>query len=347
MHSSLRLGLASILSLAALAAGSSTGCGSEGNSEFEEDGGNNTSSSSSSGDPPIYTDPDAGNRGDGSNGSSGTPGVITVTLRDFQHWVEGDATRNPDFENVPGPPPGVTGEYYGPWTESPDDYVAIGDDGTPTPETPEYAISVVLPDLGADGKPVYDESNSYQGQNGRTATTHGKAAFAQWYNDVPGVNMKVEMPLTLEDVGNGVYSYDSRKSGVPRVTDGIKQFFPLDGKGFGNTPKSISPLLENLDHNYHFTMELHTEFTYAGNETFRFTGDDDIFVFINKKLVINIGGIHGVAQKEVSLPDLATAIGLQVGSTYPFDLFQAERHITGSNVRLDTTIKLRPVTPPN
>ena len=68
---------------------------------------------------------------------------------------------------------------------------------------------------------------------------------------------------------------------------------------------------------------------------------------MNKKLVIDIGGIHGVAQKEVSLPDVAAAIGLETGKEYPLDLFQAERHVIGSNVRLDTTIKLRPVTPPS
>lgn len=310
-----------------------------------DDGGASSSSSSSSGEPPPPFQFD-GSGGDGSSGgSSGTPGVITVTLRDFQHWVANDATRNPDFENVPGPPPGENGEYYGPWTESPDDYLLLDANGTAVPTTPEWPMSIVMPDLGADGKPVYDESGSFEGEDGRTATTHGKAAFDQWFHDVAGVNMKVELPLTLEDQGNGVYSYDSAKSGVPRENDGVKQFFPLDGKGFGNTPKSISPLLDQLDHNYHFTMELHTSFTYAGNETFRFTGDDDIFVFVNKKIVINIGGIHGVAQKEVSLPDVATAIGLEVGKDYRLDLFQAERHITGSNVRLDTTIKLRPSIP--
>lgn len=344
MRPSLRLGLSLGITASALCFGASTGCGSEGESVFVDGGA--SSSGSSSGNPPPPFDLDGSTRNDGSQSSSGTPGVITVTLRDFQHWVTGDATRNPDFENVPGPPPGKPTPYYGPWTESPDDYLFIGGEGG-TPTTPEYATSIVKPDLGADGKPVYDDSHSYDGEAGRTATTHGRAAFDQWYRDVPNVNMKVELPLTLDDLGNGVYSYDSARTGVPRGTDGVKQFFPLDGKGFGNTPKSIAPELAELDHNYHFTMELHTTFTYAGTETFRFTGDDDIFVFINKKLVINIGGIHGVAQKEVDLPSVAAAIGIEVGKDYPLDLFQAERHITGSNVRLDTTIKLRPVTPPN
>ncbi|RYZ62339.1 MAG: fibro-slime domain-containing protein [Proteobacteria bacterium] len=343
-----RLILVGLLALPALGLLVAPGCGTEEASIFEDGGA--SSSSSSSGGPGSDGGGIQGNS-DGSTNDSGTSGqigVITVTLRDFQHWIAGDATRNPDFENVPGPPPGEGAGYVGPWTESREDYVLVGFDGTSTTtEAPEYRTSIVKPDLGADGKPVYDDANTFEGTAGRTATTHGKAAFEQWFNDAPGINMKVELPLVLDDLGNGVYSYDSARTGVPREGDGVRQFFPLDGQGFGNTPKTMDPLLANLDHNYHFTMELHTSFTYAGDETFRFTGDDDIFVFINKKIVIDIGGIHGVAQKEVSLPAVAAAIGLEVGKDYALDLFQAERHITGSNVRLDTTIKLRPGTPPS
>jgi fibro-slime domain-containing protein len=58
--------------------------------------------------------------------------------------------------------------------------------------------------------------------------------------------------------------------------------------------------------------------------------------------VINIGGIHSILSKEVSLPAVAAELGLVVGQEYPLDFFQAERHVTQSNLRIDTTLELKP-----
>ncbi|HEY0133643.1 MAG TPA: fibro-slime domain-containing protein, partial [Nannocystis sp.] len=74
--------------------------------------------------------------------------------------------------------------------------------------------------------------------------------------------------------------------------------------------------------------------TYTGGETFTFTGDDDVWVFINKKLVIDLGGVHGNTGGNVALDTL----GLSMGNTYTLDVFHAERHTVQSNFRIDTTI---------
>lgn len=169
---------------------------------------------------------------------------------------------------------------------------------------------IVQVDLGADGKPVY------AGSDGNPTTTT-KEAFDQWFRDVPGVNHPLPFSITLEKGATGVYTFAS------------SAFFPLDGKGFGN---------EGREHNYHFTYELRTTFQYTGGETFEFTGDDDLFVFVNKKLAIDLGGVHGAMSGTIDLDAKATELGLEKGKVYPLDFFFAERHTTESNFRIDTTL---------
>lgn len=179
---------------------------------------------------------------------------------------------------------------------------------------------IVLSALGADGKPVYNEA--LKGIAGSSsATTSGTANFNQWYNTVSGVNVAFTKTLvaTETSTGSGVYSY----------TDSA--YFPIDGEGFGN---------QGNIHNYHFTTEINTAFTYTGGETFSFTGDDDVWVFINGILAIDLGGVHGPLTDSVSLDAEAAALGLTIGGDYDLDIFHAERQTSGSNFNFTTSIVL-------
>jgi len=170
---------------------------------------------------------------------------------------------------------------------------------------------IVLTDLGPDKKPVY-------ASQGPTPQTSGPANFLQWYNTTDGVNVDFEIEIPLTEIKPGQYSYQN------------SAFFPIDGQGWGN---------EGNPHNFHFTTEIHTEFTYQGGEVFTFTGDDDLWLFINGKLAIDLGGLHPQLSDTIDLDAEAGFFDVQIGGTYPMDIFHAERHTDQSNYRIDTSIK--------
>jgi fibro-slime domain-containing protein len=171
---------------------------------------------------------------------------------------------------------------------------------------------IVATTLGSDNKPVYAHT-------GPTLTVTGPDTFNQWYRDVPGVNLSttIDLPLTLSNSASGVYSYNNAA------------FFPIDGQLFGN---------EGYPHNYSFTAEVATSFLYNGGETFTFTGDDDVFVFINHILAIDLGGVHQAMSQTVDLDAQASKLGIATGGIYAMNIFFAERHPVGSEFAVENTI---------
>jgi fibro-slime domain-containing protein len=170
---------------------------------------------------------------------------------------------------------------------------------------------IVENQLGTDGKPVYAKDGQ------PSATTTGKANFDQWFRNVPGVNQTGSYSFTAtDDDGDGIYNYVDNA------------FFIIDNQLLGN---------QGRDRNYHFTYQIAASFVYNPGQTFAFTGDDDIWVYINDQLVIDLGGVH---KAETGMVDL-DSLGLIAGKRYNFDMFYAERHTSESTFNMTSSFLLQ------
>jgi len=176
--------------------------------------------------------------------------------------------------------------------------------------------------LDADGKPVLANPPANLADSSFTTA----ANFAQWFRDVPTVNQSKAFGITLNETapGSGLFNYTNNA------------FFPINDDLFGN---------EGRSNNYHFTYEIKGTTSFKATDTFAFTGDDDLWVFVGDKLMVDLGGVHSALSASFNGNDLI-AKGLEVGKNYDFRVFFAERHTTQSNFSITTSLPIdSPVSP--
>jgi fibro-slime domain-containing protein len=190
-------------------------------------------------------------------------------------------------------------------------------------------LGIVMPRLDANGKPVVNPASICPVDRFDWFTTQ---TIVSPYTNAVCYNLR----LTKND--DGLFQYDTA------------YFYPLDSFKFLDPAGTIpnpwwTPGTDDkgFQHNYSFTMELGAQFEYKKGQTFYFRGDDDVWVFINNILAVDIGGIHNPVEGLVKLDTIGQNNGtrLVVGQTYSFKLFFSERNCCGSNFRMVTSLNLR------
>ena len=110
-------------------------------------------------------------------------------------------------------------------------------------------------------------------------------------------------------------------SGVPLVNAGMKNWFGPDGERLGSD-EELKDLYVAENAKYHFSMYLETDFIQAKNGVsngsdmiYSFTGDDDLWVFIDDKLVLDMGGVHDAAYGSINFKTGEVIYGEKAGDT--------------------------------
>lgn len=164
---------------------------------------------------------------------------------------------------------------------------------------------------------IIDDSRGTAGSAGGEISS--AASFAQWFEDSVGVNASRPHHLVMRDT-SGVYEHRD------------DAFYPIDDKLYGN---------EGQAHNYYFTYEAPATFTYdeCTGQTIRFEGSDDCWIYIDNRLIIDLGGVEPGTAQIAQLDRL----NLVDGQTYDFRLFYAHRHAGPPRFNLQTNFELAPV----
>lgn len=183
---------------------------------------------------------------------------------------------------------------------------------------------LVMSLLGADGAPSYADPQPLGSVQISFLST-----FRDWYSLTHPANAVFELDLDNPPPSAGL-SKTVEPTGA--TTYQSTAFFPIDGQGTQAQDHVYTD--GQVAHNYHFTFELNVKFIFRPGQVISFLGDDDLWVFIDKTLAVDVGGVHSQETGQVSLDTL----GLTAGKEYNLSFFYAERRAPSSTFKLTSNL---------
>jgi fibro-slime domain-containing protein len=144
------------------------------------------------------------------------------------------------------------------------------------------------------------------------------------------------------DAPSGMFVYDNDAFFPIDSGASFTKVNPSDPGTFGQLQGTDTAGRDLSKHDYGFTMEFHTDFTYhqGQGQVVSVAGEDDLWLFLNGKRVVDLGGVHPTQGDTVKLDDVASATGMQDGNVYAFDFYFAERHIANSVLKISTNLDI-------
>lgn len=175
-------------------------------------------------------------------------------------------------------------------------------------------------------------------------------------HEVPIYGMGVDeySKIILKQTADGIYRFDASENKTKYDTENgaiyeddsasSTMFYPLEDLGYEQPGllKNTSEIDGN-GRNGNFTLRGESQFIYneADNLYFQFKGDDDVYMFINGVLALDLGGSHGSNTKKVELNKLdKTKYNLEDGKIATFTFFYMERCSDASTFAIETNMKL-------